>query len=186
MTIVGTTARTATATAQPCVAPGGSGPTGEDRNVAVDAVRSLARTARVLERAAGDLGLGQYRVLSAIAAGEDRAARVAERIWLGRPAVSAAVDALCRDGLLDRTEAAGDQRATVLGVTPAGREVLARVESDMVAVVADLCDRSSRAGGGADRTGRSTARTLAALAALGPAIDDLIAERRAERRAARR
>jgi DNA-binding MarR family transcriptional regulator len=51
-----------------------------------------------------ELNMVHYRVLSAIASGEDRASRVAERLELGRPAISAAVDALCRAGYLVRGE----------------------------------------------------------------------------------
>lgn len=160
---------------------GGSAPTGHvvarrDGGTAAEAVRALARTARVLERATGDLGLSQYRVLSAVAAGEERASRVAERFGLGRPAVSAAVEALCRAGLVCRAGAAADQRAIDLAVTPAGLDELDRVEGEMVRVLTDLCARSG--------TG-SPLEQLKALAALGPALDDLLAERLARRQAGR-
>lgn len=133
----------------------------------VEAVRALARAARLLERAAGDLGMAQYRVLAAIASGEERASRVAERLGLGRPTISAAVDSLCRDGHLRRTEVAGDQRAYRLELTAEGRELLHRVEERMVLVLQDLCARSG------DR------HVVDALAALGPAIDALQSDRRA-------
>lgn len=158
-------------------AAGGAGGTEpHDKDIAVAAVRGLARTARVLERAAGDLGLSQYRVLSAIAAGEERASRVAERFGLGRPAVSAAVETLCRAGLVCRTGAATDQRAVDLTVTPAGQGVLDRVEEEMVRVLSDLCARSGSA---------SPVELLEVLAALGPAVDHLLAERLGRRREGR-
>lgn len=134
--------------------------------MALEAVRSLARAGRLLERAAGDLGMAQYRVLSAIAAGDERASRVAERFGLGRPTVSSAVDSLCRQGLLDRKESAGDHRATDLSITPKGAAQLAEVEAAMVAVVDELCNRAS--------TGPAV---IPALASLGPAIDALRADR---------
>ncbi len=130
---------------------------------AVEAVRSLARVARVLERASGDLGLSHYRVLSAIAAGQDRASRVAERFELGRPTISAAVDALRRAGLIERAEVANDQRAFALRLTPRGRETLEQVETEMVGVLDDLCHRMARAGGTGD--------PLDVFAALGDALD---------------
>ncbi|MGH9087677.1 MAG: MarR family winged helix-turn-helix transcriptional regulator [Acidimicrobiales bacterium] len=157
-----------------------------DQAVAVDAVRALARVARLLERASGDLGLAQYRVISAIAGGEDRAARVAERVGLGRPAVSAAVEALCRSGLVRRTEAASDQRAIDLAVTPDGWLTLDRVEAAMVQLLADLCDRCSRSGiaaiAGAGTSSSVPGEALSVLAALGPAMDDQLAEHRQQRR----
>jgi DNA-binding MarR family transcriptional regulator len=135
----------------------------------VEGVRALARAARLLERAAGDLGMAQYRVLSAVASGDERASRVAERLGLGRPTVSAAVDSLCRDGLLRRTEVAGDQRAYHLEVTPAGRVLLQQVEERMVLVLRDLVARTGNR------------RAAGALASLGPAIDELQRERRASK-----
>ena len=140
----------------------------------VEAVRALARASRLLERATGDLGMAQYRVLSAIGSGEARASRVARRFELGKPTVSAAVDALCREGLLERKEATDDQRAVELALTPAGRARLAATEAEMVRVLEDLC---SRAGPGRP--------VLGALADLGRAIDEMQAERSAGDAAAR-
>lgn len=133
---------------------------------ALEAVRSLARASRLLERAAGDLGMAQYRVLSAIAAGDERASRVAKRFGLGRPTVSAAVDALCRQGLISRKESTGDHRVTDLSITDRGAVLLGEAEAAMVAVLDQLCKRSSTA-----------AAVAAAFAALGPAIDAWQADR---------
>jgi DNA-binding MarR family transcriptional regulator len=137
----------------------------------LEAVRALARLARLLEKASGNLGMAQYRVLSAIAAGDERASRVAERLGLGRPAISAAVDALCREGLLERSDAPGDQRAFDLSLTDAGRAQLAEVEARMVAVLSDLLARTGDPG------------VAGALAALGPALDAAHRERHARRTA---
>jgi DNA-binding MarR family transcriptional regulator len=143
-----------------------SSPTLSHRD-AVEAVRALARLARLLEKASGTLGMAQYRVLSAIAAGDERASRVAERLGLGRPAISAAVDALCRDGLLDRRGAPGDQRAVDLALTAAGRAQLAQVEARMAAVLADVVAHGADAG------------ATGALASLGPALEALQRQRHA-------
>ena len=72
-----------------------------------------------------------YRVLASVAAGEERASRVAERLELGRPAISSAVEALCAHGFMERREVEGDQRAVDLRVTPEGVAVLERVEHEM-------------------------------------------------------
>lgn len=141
---------------------------------ALEAVRSLARASRLLERAAGALGMAQYRVLSAIAAGDERASLVAKRFGLGRPTVSVAVDALCRQGLLAREDAPGDHRATDLSITPKGSALLSEVEAAMVGVLGDLCDRAPTGGS-----------VTSALAALGPALDALQVERAQRRRPAR-
>lgn len=133
----------------------------------VEAVRAVARLARVLERACGSLGMAQYRVLSAIAAGDERASRVAERLGLGRPAISAAVDALCREGLLERRDAPGDQRAFDLALTPSGLAQLNQIEGRMVAVLSEAVARTG------------DPHVTAALASLGPALESLRRERHA-------
>lgn len=138
-----------------------------------EAVRALARVARLLERASGELSLAHYRVLSAVAAGEERASRVAERLELGRPAISAAVDTLCRAGLVVRAEVPGDQRAIELRVSREGYAALARVETAMVRALEEVT--ASMPDGEA---------VLRALAALGPGVDALSAARHARRREA--
>ena len=142
------------------------------RTSTLDAVRVLARLSRVLERGTGELSLAHYRVLAAVADGHERASRVATRLALGKPTISASVDALCRRGLLVR-DAAEDQRAATLRVTPAGSAVLAEVDTALVArldaILAELPDQSS------------ARDALTALAALGPALDTLADARLATR-----
>src|ERR1700754_3304482 len=98
----------------------------------VQAVRALARLARALERSSGDLNLAHYRVLSAVAEGDERASRVADRWARGKPTVSAAVESLTKRGLLSREDAAEDRRAATLSLTPAGEAALAEVEGEML------------------------------------------------------
>lgn len=105
----------------------------------LQAVRGVARAVRILERASGELSMPHYRVLASVAAGEERASRVAERLELGRPAISSAVEALCAHGFLERREVRGDQRAVDLRVTPEGAAVLERVEHEMTIALRALC-----------------------------------------------
>jgi DNA-binding MarR family transcriptional regulator len=135
---------------------------------AVEAVRALARASRLLERASGEVNLAHYRVLSAIASGDQRASRVAARLALGKPAISASVDALCQRGLLARSGVEGDQRVAALELTAEGEAVLARVEAAMVALIVDLCDQ-----------GPEGEQALRSLAWMGTAIERRMAERRA-------
>jgi DNA-binding MarR family transcriptional regulator len=137
-----------------------------------EAVRALARLARLLERSTGELSLAHYRVLSAIAEGDQRASRLAQRLALGRPAVSAAVESLSARGLLERRTVDGDLRGSSLRLTAAGRRVLDRAESAAAAELAALVTRT------ADPDG-----VLRALAALGPAVEEAAAERHAARTA---
>ncbi|PRZ42238.1 DNA-binding MarR family transcriptional regulator [Antricoccus suffuscus] len=122
---------------------------------------------RVLERSSAELNLAHYRVLSAIASGDQRASRVAARLALGRPTVSSAVDALCKRGLIERTGVEGDQRAASLSLTRDGEAMLERVEAEMVRRLDLLCARTP-----------DGAQVIQSLAWLGPAIDAAVAERR--------
>lgn len=135
----------------------------------LDAVRVLARLSRLLERGAGELSLAHYRVLAAIADGDERASRVAARLALGRPTISASVDALCRRGLLSRCTAA-DHRATTLRLTPAGRALLAEVDAALVTrlrtVLGEVDDPEA---------------VIAAIRTLGPALDAVADARMVQR-----
>jgi DNA-binding MarR family transcriptional regulator len=139
-----------------------------------EAVRAVARLARVLERGMGELSLAHYRVLAAIADGDQRASRLAERLALGRPAISAAVESLANRGLLQRRTVEGDLRGTSLRLTAAGRRVLDEVEAAAAAELRSLTARTAEPD-----------RALRTLAALGPALEEAATERHAARRAGR-
>jgi DNA-binding MarR family transcriptional regulator len=132
----------------------------------IRAVRTLARASSVLERASSELSLPHYRVLAAISSGSAMASRIADRLAVGKPAVSAAVDSLERRGLLERLAVEGDQRAATLRLTPEGDRLLSEAEAEMIARLDDLCGRVPDRG-----------RLLEALAWLGEAIDERMAER---------
>ena len=139
----------------------------------VEAVRTVVRLSRLFERACGELDLAHYRVLAAVAEGERRASHVAARLALGKPAISASVDALCRRGLLVREPSEADQRVVTLQLTPAGEQLLAQTEAAMLRA----------AGRCAPARGRPRTRPSMSLAQLGGALDDLAAERLATRTA---
>lgn len=134
---------------------------------AVEAVQALTRASKAMERASGGLSLAHYRVLAAVAAGDERASRVAARLAVGKPTISASVDALCARGLLVRSGVADDQRAVQLSLTDEGLRVLEEAEAAMAAVLEDL----------AIRTGRKDA-VISALNALGSAVEQAALERR--------
>ncbi|WP_344992315.1 MarR family winged helix-turn-helix transcriptional regulator, partial [Tsukamurella soli] len=98
----------------------------------IRAIRAVVRLARHLESAAHELNLAQYRVLAAVSDGDERASRVAARLALGKPTVSASVDALCRRGLLVRGPASDDHRAVCLRVTPDGEALLRAADAAMI------------------------------------------------------
>ena len=82
---------------------------------------TLARLARLLERACGELEppltLAQYRLLAMIGSGADRASDLAGQLALAKPTVSATVDTLVERGLVERATARDDRRVTTLTVT---------------------------------------------------------------------
>ncbi|HTV11332.1 MAG TPA: MarR family winged helix-turn-helix transcriptional regulator [Acidimicrobiales bacterium] len=135
---------------------------------AVEAVRSLARASRLLEQASGELNLAHYRVLAAIASGDQRASRIATKLALGKPTVSASVESLCQRGLLVRSAVTGDQRAAALSLSEEGWRLLERVESAMTAWLERVCERTPEGDG-----------VLRALGSMGRAIEEMAAERHA-------
>jgi DNA-binding MarR family transcriptional regulator len=138
------------------------------------AIRALARLARQLERSSGDLNLAHYRVLAAVADGDERASRVAARLALGKPTVSAAVESLTKRGLLAREDDGEDRRAATLTLTLAGKAALAEVEGEMVTRLDEFFDRTP-----------NPDAVLTALAQLGEALDEVAGERLAARMAKR-
>jgi DNA-binding MarR family transcriptional regulator len=158
-----TPTRRATRAADPDVALAAGSP--DPRTI--EAVRALTKAAKVMERASGGLSLAHYRVLAAVAAGDERASRVAARLALGKPTVSASVDALCTRGLLVRSGVAGDQRAIQLTLTEAGRRLVDEAEGAMMSHLEALVAR----------TGRRD-ELIDSLVSLGEAINQAVAERR--------
>ncbi|MGA8207531.1 MAG: MarR family winged helix-turn-helix transcriptional regulator [Candidatus Dormiibacterota bacterium] len=102
------------------------------------AVETLSRLARILERASGELSLSHYRVLAMVAAGDGRASRLAGRLALGKPAISAAVESLVSRGLLSRSGSDPDRRAIRLQITAKGIKALTTAESLMCLALDDL------------------------------------------------
>ncbi len=124
-------------------------------------MRALALASRGLERAGGDLGLSQYRVLLLVASSPDRASRLAERAQVSRPSLTGVLDGLEAMGYLHRVVVAGDRRGVSLELTDAGREALNAAERSMVDWLAGV----SRAAAGEDGVDAITG-----LAALGRAL----------------
>jgi DNA-binding MarR family transcriptional regulator len=142
-----------------------------DRARAVQAVRALARASSALERSSPNLSLAHYRVLTAVAQGNERASNIARKLAIGKPTVSVAVESLCQRGLLARSGVAGDQRAAALHLTPAGQALLDQVETEMIIRINDLCDRTPDGG-----------QLIESLVWLGEAMDSRLADRLAARR----
>src|SRR2546421_10081492 len=106
-----------------------------------DDVLTLARLARLLERACADLTLAQYRLLAMIAEGAHRASQLAGRLALTKPTVSATIDTLVERGLVTRATADDDRRALRLQITGDGRAALHAAESAMREQLDDVLAR---------------------------------------------
>jgi DNA-binding MarR family transcriptional regulator len=98
-----------------------------------EASRAVALLGRTLERACADLTLAQYRVLAMVASGDARASKIAERLAVARPTVTAVVDGLVDRGYLRREAVPGDRRAQSIVVTDAGHTRLDEAEKAMSA-----------------------------------------------------
>lgn len=109
---------------------------------AVAAVRALGRLARLVERTCKESGLSlpQYRVLAFIAEERhlQRASELAGRASISRPTLTALVDGLERQGLLERRAVAGDRRGTAVEITAKGRDAIAAADLLLVERVEEL------------------------------------------------
>lgn len=136
------------------------------------AVRALARASRIVERASDGLSFADYRVLAVVDSGEERASRLAQRLEVGKPAISATVESLERRGLLRRDAVEADARASSLALTDEGRELFSRMEGRMARQLELLAERSGDPGA-----------IVSALATLGTAVEQAVAERRSKENA---
>jgi DNA-binding MarR family transcriptional regulator len=137
---------------------------------ATEAARAVVRVARMLEHACRELTLPQYRLLVMVASGDQRASKLAGRLALSKPTVTAVVDGLVERGYLTRSEACGDRRAVDLSLTESGHRALAVTDAAMaerLGRVLDLCDDPAHAEAG--------------LLQLSDAVDRVVAEKMAEK-----
>jgi DNA-binding MarR family transcriptional regulator len=141
-------------------------PADDDSARAIEAVRALARASSLMERASSELSLAHYRVLSAISSGDERASRIAGRLAIGKPTISAAVNAMCERGLLVRMDVEGDLRAVDLRLTLKGRRLLERVEAEMIRRIELVSSKAP-----------DPPAMLESLVQLGRAIEEVFAER---------
>jgi DNA-binding MarR family transcriptional regulator len=136
-----------------------------------DAVRTLARLSRVLERGAGDLSLQQFRILTVVDDGGERASWLADRLALAKPTITAAVDGLVERGYLCRNADKGDRRATRITLTQAGRRALDEAEKAMAERLQNILAHAE-----------DSAAVVWALTELGTALDRVRLERLAAER----
>jgi len=104
------------------------------------AVRAVAILSRQFERSCLEIGLSlpQYRLLLYVRRGPQRAAQLAASAAVRRPTLTALVDGLEKEGLLERRSVEGDRRGIRLELTPRGLALLDRAEAHLGHVVDEL------------------------------------------------
>lgn len=104
------------------------------------AVLTLMRMHRALERIDAGLTPQQYRILKLAGAGGERSARLAERLAVAKPTLTATADALVALGYAEREAEAGDRRVVRLRLTPAGRAAVDRADAGYTGWLTGLLD----------------------------------------------
>jgi DNA-binding MarR family transcriptional regulator len=133
-----------------------------DIQAAQEAVLTVMRLYRALERVdTGGLTAQQYRILKLAGAGGERSARLAERLAVAKPTLTATADGLVAAGYAQREAEPGDRRVVRLRLTAAGRAALDRADAVYAGWLGPLLDA----------TGDSTA-VLEALRSLDRALDE--------------
>jgi DNA-binding MarR family transcriptional regulator len=92
-------------------------------------VMILLRLFRALERVDTDLTPQQYRILKLAGAGGERSAKLAERLAVAKPTLTATADGLVAAGYARRDAEPGDRRVVRLCLTEAGHAALDRAEA---------------------------------------------------------
>jgi len=92
------------------------------------AVLTVMRLFRALERIDTGLTAQQYRILKLAGAGGERSARLAERLAVAKPTLTATADGLVAAGYAQREAEPGDRRVVRLCLTAAGRAALERAD----------------------------------------------------------
>jgi DNA-binding MarR family transcriptional regulator len=115
--------------------PGGPGQDGEpgepgqEDQRASQVVMILLRLFRALERVDTDLTPQQYRILKLAGAGGERSARLAERLAVAKPTLTATADGLVAAGYARRDAEPGDRRVVRLCLTESGRDAVGRADA---------------------------------------------------------
>src|ERR1700677_169417 len=99
-----------------------------DEQTAQAAVLTVMRLFRALERVDTGLTPQQYRILRRAGAGGERSARLAERLAVAKPTLTATADGLVTAGYAQREAEPGDRGVVRLCLTAAGRAALERAD----------------------------------------------------------
>jgi DNA-binding MarR family transcriptional regulator len=106
-------------------------------------IDSLLRVERLLERVPTPLTVPQYRILRMVEAGGERAARLADRLSVRKPTLTAVADGLVQACYLVRETEALDRRVVKLCLTTRGAEALEETERAYVERVRPVIERAA-------------------------------------------
>ena len=135
-----------------------------DEQNASQLVLTVLRLFRAVERVDAGLTPQQYRILKMAGAGGERSARLAERLAVAKPTLTATADGLVAAGYVRRDAEPGDRRVVRLCLTQAGHAALARADAAYAGWLDRLLDHTSEA----DRI-----LLLHSLSVLDSALDEL-------------
>jgi DNA-binding MarR family transcriptional regulator len=111
-----------------------------DARAAEAVVLTVLRLYRALERADTGLTPQQYRIMKLAGAGGERSARLAERLAVAKPTLTATAGGLVAAGYAQREAEVGDRRVVRLCLTAAGRAALERADAAYVGWLGSLLD----------------------------------------------
>lgn len=111
-----------------------------DAEAVIAALITVLRITRNLEWVAAGISPQQYRILRLIAGGGERSARLAEKLGVSRPTLTATADSLVAAGLAVREPEPGDRRVVRLTVTEAGRAATRQADAAYLQWFSDVLD----------------------------------------------
>ena len=110
----------------------------------IGALLAVLRITRVLERIDAGISPQQYRMLKLIGLGGERSARLAERLAVAKPTLTATADSLVAAGLACREPEPGDRRVVRLHLTQAGRAAAQQADAAYASWFGSLLDHTGR------------------------------------------
>jgi len=104
------------------------------------AIMVILRLFRGLECVDTGLTPSQYRIMKLAGAGGERSTRLAQRLAVAKPTLTATADGLVAAGYAVRAAEPGDRRVVRLSLTPAGHAALDRADAAYSAWLGPLLD----------------------------------------------
>ena len=95
----------------------------------------------------------QYRIMKLAGAGGERSTRLAQRLAVAKPTLTATADGLVAAGYASRAAEPGDRRVVRLSLTPAGHAALDRADAAYAAWLGQLLDATGDPGAVLDALG---------------------------------